>query len=92
MKKNTILDLNDLLFAQLEKLSDDELKGKDLHDEILRSKAIAEISKNVIMNANLALKVSQVRDISPDENIPRILLGNDPDRESNVKKSLGLYI
>ncbi len=92
MKKNTILDLNDILFAQLEKLSDDELKGKNLQEEILRSKAISEISKNVIMNANLALKVSQVRDISPDENIPRILLGNDPDRESNVKKSLGLNI
>lgn len=92
MKKNTILDLNDILFAQLEKLSDDELKGKNLQEEILRSKAISEISKNVIMNANLALKVSQVRDISPDENIPRILIGNDPERENKIKRNLGLNI
>lgn len=92
MKKNTILDLNDILFAQLEKLSDDDLKGEDLHEEILRSKAISEISKNVIMNANLAFKVSQARDISRDENIPRILIGNDPERENKIKRNLGLNI
>lgn len=46
--KNKVSDLNNHLFAQLERLNDEDLKGEALQEEITRSRAIAEISKQII--------------------------------------------
>jgi len=54
--KNTLADLNNYLFAQIERLDDDELTPEQLSIEITRSKAIAEISREVVSNAGLVLK------------------------------------
>ena len=90
MTKSTIFNLNDILFAQLEKLSDDDLKGEELEEEVARSKAISMISKDVISNARLALDVCKYRDVSGDEEVPRLLIGNDQTREPMLRKSLGI--
>lgn len=59
--KNTLLDLNNILFEELEKLSDDEMM-KDRQDaEINRAKAIAEISSQVIQNANVIIKAKKLQ-------------------------------
>lgn len=54
--KNKLIDLNNHLFAQIEKLSDDDLSNDQLGMEILRSKAIADIADRIISNAELELK------------------------------------
>ena len=54
-KKNRLLDLQDHLFEQLERLNDDDLKGEALETEITRSKAISEIAKNLTGNARIVL-------------------------------------
>jgi hypothetical protein len=54
--KNKLIDLNNHLFAQLERLSDEELEGDKLTEEITRSEAVGKISKAIIDNASLALK------------------------------------
>lgn len=54
--KNKSIDLNNHLFEQLERLNDEELKGEDLKEEIERSKAIADISKQIIENNQLVLE------------------------------------
>lgn len=41
--KNTLGDLNNHLFAQLEKLGDEDLKGDELEAEIRRSEAMAKV-------------------------------------------------
>lgn len=53
--KNKLIDLNNHMFAQLERLSDEDLKGDDLIQEINRSKAIGSIATQIISNARLAL-------------------------------------
>ncbi len=53
--KNKLTDLNNHLFAQLERLSDESLKGDALKEEINRSKAVSGVSKDIVANARLAL-------------------------------------
>lgn len=53
--KNKLTDLNDHLFAQLERLGDEGLKGDALSIEIERSKAINSVASQVINNARLVL-------------------------------------
>lgn len=53
--KNKLTDLNNHLFAQLERLSDEDLKGDALKEEINRSKAVTGVSKEIVANARLAL-------------------------------------
>ncbi|MDR0612381.1 MAG: hypothetical protein LBG45_02665 [Dysgonamonadaceae bacterium] len=48
MARNKIEDLNDHLFAVLERLNDEELHGDSLAEEIDRSKAIVNVSGKVI--------------------------------------------
>lgn len=54
--KNTLTDLNNHLFAQLERLGEEDLKGEKLEEEISRAKAISNIATQVISNGNLVLK------------------------------------
>ena len=56
--KNKLIDLNDHLFEQLERLNDDDLKGEKLAQEINRAKAMSNCAAQVINNANLALKAA----------------------------------
>ena len=54
--KNTLGDLNNHLFMQLERLNEEELKGEKLQEEVLRSKAITDIAKNIIENSKVVLE------------------------------------
>ena len=75
--KNTLIDLNNHLFAQLERLSDEELKGEALSEEIDRAKSIAVIAKTIIDNGSLALDAKKFRDnrMDIDNNLPKMLEG-----------------
>lgn len=55
MARNKISDLRDHLFAQLEKLSDDELMAKPeaAAKEIERTTAIVEVSKAIVETGKL---------------------------------------
>lgn len=75
--KNTLIDLNNHLFAQLERLSDEELKGEALSEEIDRAKSIAVIAKTIIDNGSLVLDAKKFRDnrMDIDNNLPKMLEG-----------------
>lgn len=59
--KNKIQDLNDHLFAQLERLNDEDLTPEDLEKEIQRSKAVTAVSNQIINNAKLALDATRLQ-------------------------------
>lgn len=59
--KNTLGDLNNHLFMQLERLSEEDLQGEKLQEEIERAKAVKEIASQIISNANLVLRVEEFK-------------------------------
>jgi len=54
--KNKLIDLNNHLFAEVERLSDEDLKGEALQEEICRAKSVSNVAAQIINNASLALK------------------------------------
>ena len=72
--KNTLIDLNNHLFEQIERLNDDDLVGEDLDKEIKRSKAISSIAQNIIDNAALTLEAKKfAEDYSGRVDVPVML-------------------
>lgn len=72
--KNKLIDLNNHMFAQMERLSDEALVGDDLTQEIMRSKAIGSLAQYIIANARLALDAH----VQINENLiktPPLMLG-----------------
>jgi len=57
---NTPLDLNSVLFAQLERLSATDLKGEELQAELQKAEAIEKISEQVIKNNNVRLSAAKL--------------------------------
>lgn len=58
--KNKLTDLNDHLFAQLERLSDESLDGEDLDKELRRSEAVAGVAREIIQTGRLVLRAQQL--------------------------------
>jgi hypothetical protein len=53
--KNRLTDLNDYLFAQLERLADEDLSGEAIATEIQRAGAIVDVADTIVENARLQL-------------------------------------
>lgn len=75
--RNTLGDLNNHLFAELERLGDEELTGDELDKEIRRASAIANVSKNIIANANVILQAVKFKEdeLMKTEEMPKMLEG-----------------
>ena len=58
--KNKLTDLNDHLFAQLERLSDEDLTPEQIEVEVKRTEAIVSVADQIIQTGNTALKAAQL--------------------------------
>jgi len=54
--KNKLTDLNNHLFAQLERLSDEDLSSEQIEQEVKRAEAVVSVSDQIVRNADLQLK------------------------------------
>lgn len=77
--RNKLSDLNNILFSQLEKLSDEDLKGDALKEEMKRAKTMSQMAGKIIENAKLAIdamRMIAMHDV--DEKKITNLIGNEP--------------
>lgn len=77
MVRNTLGDLNNHLFEQLERLNDDNLTVEELNKEIQRSNAMSNVAKQIIGNANIVLNAQKLYSEVENDDIhkPRMLEG-----------------
>lgn len=54
--KNKLTDLNNHLFAQLERLSEESLTAEQIDAEVKRTDAIVDVAEQIVRNADLQLK------------------------------------
>lgn len=54
--KNKLTDLNNHLFAQLERLSEEGLTAEQIAQEVDRTEAIVSVSEQIVKNADIQLK------------------------------------
>lgn len=71
--KNKLLDLNNHLFAQLERLSDEDLTGDKLKEEIGRSKAVTSVSNAIVATGTLALQAQKCLGDQLVKHLPEML-------------------
>lgn len=53
--KNRLTDLNDILFAQLERLTDETLNPEVIQSEIARTQSVVQVADRIVENARLQL-------------------------------------
>ena len=60
--KNTLSDLNDYLFEQLERINDDDMDDDDLEKQMKKADTACKIADRIIQNGELAFKTMQHMD------------------------------
>ncbi|WP_274630848.1 hypothetical protein [Arvimicrobium flavum] len=77
--KNKLPHLNDHLFAQLERLCDEDLTPAQLDIEARRSKAIVAVADKIIRNAALRVEAARIAaEYSPDQTLSLPVIENKP--------------
>ena len=60
--KSNLTSLNDMLYEQLERINDDDLKGDELKEQLAKSKMINDVAKTIVANSTLMFRASKYAD------------------------------
>lgn len=77
MPRNTLDDLVNHLFAEMERLGVESMTPEQMRDEIERSRALSGVAQRVIETANVTLRAMEFKDAALDANaeMPPLLGG-----------------
>lgn len=80
--KNTLEDLNNYLFGQIEALSDPEISDEQLEREMKKAEGITKLGGQIVQNAKLqfdAIKLRAEYEGMQNIKMPKLLEGNNKD-------------
>ena len=83
--KNTLSDLNNHLFEQLERLNDEDLNEEQIEIELKRADGMTKIAEKIIQNGELAFKTMRHMDeygygIDRNRTVPSMLTSGGKDK------------
>lgn len=58
--KNRLSDLNDILFAQMERLGAEDLSAEALASEVTRTQSLVQVADRIVDNARLQLDAAKL--------------------------------
>lgn len=70
--KNKLSDLTNHLFAQLERLGDEDLSVEDIEKETSRSEAIVSVADRITKNADIQLKAAALYGQHREDILPHL--------------------
>lgn len=59
--RNKLSDLNNHLFCEIERLTDEDLEGDALDQEIKRAQAVSNVSDKIIQNSKMQLDAIKIQ-------------------------------
>lgn len=75
MTKNRLSDLNDHLFAQIERLSQEELTAEQIDTEVKRGNAIVAVADQILRHASLQVQAAKIvsdHGLDPSPHLPTL--------------------
>lgn len=89
---NTLDDLNNHLFSEMERLNNDTLEGEALEQELHRADGITKLGAQIINNARtiLSAQVAYQNNESVDSKVPRVLQSNEVSADGQPKALNGV--
>jgi hypothetical protein len=84
---NTLDDLNNHLFSEMERLNDDKLEGEALEQELHRADGITKLGAQIINNARtiLSAQVAYQNNETVDPKMPLVLQSNEVSENEQTK-------
>lgn len=82
--KNKLVDLNNHLFTQLERLNDEDISPENLEKEIKRAEAITKVATQIIESSNISLRAAALvaeYGTSPDQAV-YMITGQEPENRA----------
>ena len=87
--QNKLVDLNNHLFTQMERLCDESVPAKKMAEEIERSRAVTDVAKRIIETGRLALdSIKERAKYTGDvKTLPEMLEAGSKNGNGNRKKT-----
>ena len=59
--RNTVADLNNYLFEQLERLQDDDLTEEELKKEVIRADSVTKVANSIINAGKISIQAAKLQ-------------------------------